>query len=258
VMARVFRAPTLTLCFLLVTVACFAQSPSPEPAPNEKRSTLTVLLSSDAINTIVRAAGYFPLTEPRKKGTMYVLRVLDHRDVQMRVVVDARSGAISAVNRIAFQRPDSIVGTVPPPQKTSPNEPPPATATIEQPLRDVRPDHAPPDEIGGSLNNPKEGDLSTSPPPSAMVLGTHSILPLAPPLPRPRPSNLKHTAKPNGKMPNASSIKSIFAPAAASTPRAPRSTSAAPRAAPAMPHPRPAAHPGPATPNGVPQIATPD
>lgn len=85
-MARVFRAPTLILCFLLVTVACFAQSPSPEPAPNEKRSTLTVLLSSDAINTIVRAAGYFPLTEPQKKGTMYVLRVLDHRDVQMRVV----------------------------------------------------------------------------------------------------------------------------------------------------------------------------
>ena len=106
---------------------------------------------------------------------MYVLRVLDHRDVQMRVVVDARSGAITAVNRIVFQRPDSIVGTVPPPQKTSPNEPPPATATIEQPLRDVRPDHAPPDEIGGSLNNPKEGDLSTSPPPSAMVSGTHSI-----------------------------------------------------------------------------------
>jgi hypothetical protein len=75
VMARVFRAPTLTLCFLLVTVTGFAQSPSPEPAPSEKRSTLTVLLSSDAINTIVRAAGYFPLTEPQKKGTMYMLRV---------------------------------------------------------------------------------------------------------------------------------------------------------------------------------------
>lgn len=108
-MARVFRAPTLTLCFLLVTVTGFAQSPSPEPAPNEKRSTLTVLLSSDAINTIVRAAGYFPLTEPQKKGTMYVLRVLDHRDVQMRVVVDARSGAITAVNRIVFQRPASVL-----------------------------------------------------------------------------------------------------------------------------------------------------
>ena len=34
-----------------------------------------------------------------------MLRVLDHRDVQMRVVVDARSGAITAVNRIVFQRP---------------------------------------------------------------------------------------------------------------------------------------------------------
>ena len=104
-MTRAFRAPTLTLCFLLVTVTGFAQSPSPEPAPSEKRSTLTVLLSSDAIYTIVRAAGYFPLTEPQKKGTMYMLRVLDHRDVQMRVVVDARSGAITAVNRIVFQRP---------------------------------------------------------------------------------------------------------------------------------------------------------
>ena len=130
-MARVFRAPTLTLCFLLVTVAGFAQSPSPEPAPIEKPSTLTVLRPPDAIKTIVRAAGFFPLTEPQKKGTMYVLHALDHRDVQMRVVVD--SGAITAVNRVVFQRPDSIVGTVPPPQMTSPNEPPPATATIEQP-----------------------------------------------------------------------------------------------------------------------------
>ena len=96
--ARIFRAATLTLCFLLVTVAGFAQSPSLDPAPVAPQRTLTVLLPPDAINTIVRAAGFFPLTDPQQKGTMYVLRALDQRDVQMRVVVDARSGAITTVN----------------------------------------------------------------------------------------------------------------------------------------------------------------
>jgi hypothetical protein len=201
-MAQVIRAATLTLCFLLVTVTGFAQSPSPEPPAVGKPSTLTVLLPSNAINTIVRAAGYFPLTEPQKTGTMYVLRVLDHRDIQMRVVIDARSGAITAVNRVVFQGPDSIVGTVPPPERTSPNEPPPATATLEPPLHDVAPDHATPVDNGGPPNSAAEGDLSTSPSPSAMLSGTHSTLPVAPPLPRPRPSNLKHSAKSNRKVPN--------------------------------------------------------
>ena len=143
-----------------------------------------------------------PLTEPQKTGTMYVLRVLDHRDIQMRVVIDARSGAITAVNRVVFQGPDSIVGTVPPPERTSPNEPPPATATLEPPLHDVAPDHATPVDNGGPPNSAADGDLSTSPSPSAMLSGTHSTLPVAPPLARPRPSNLKHSAKSNRKVPN--------------------------------------------------------
>ena len=80
---------------------------------------------------------------------MYMLRVLNHRDVQMRVVVDARSGAITAVNRIVFQRPDSIVSTAPPPHRASPNEPPLAPATIEQPVRDGAPERAMPVGTGG-------------------------------------------------------------------------------------------------------------
>jgi hypothetical protein len=58
------------------------------------------------INKIVRDAGFTPLGLPQRKGTTYVLRAIDSRDILMRVVIDARSGAIRAVNRIVAARPD--------------------------------------------------------------------------------------------------------------------------------------------------------
>ena len=48
----------------------------------------------------VRAAGFDPLAPPLRQGTSYVVRAIDFRGVAMRVVVDARSGAIRDANRI--------------------------------------------------------------------------------------------------------------------------------------------------------------
>src|SRR4029077_15619185 len=48
----------------------------------------------------VRAAGFDPLAPPLREGTSYVVRAVDFRGVAMRVVVDARSGAIRDANRI--------------------------------------------------------------------------------------------------------------------------------------------------------------
>jgi hypothetical protein len=48
----------------------------------------------------VRAAGFDPLAPPLREGTSYVVRAIDFRGVAMRVVVDARSGAIRDANRI--------------------------------------------------------------------------------------------------------------------------------------------------------------
>ncbi|MGB8629103.1 MAG: hypothetical protein WCD69_06900 [Xanthobacteraceae bacterium] len=48
----------------------------------------------------VRAAGFDPLAPPLREGTTYVLRATDFRGILMRVVVDARTGAIRDANRI--------------------------------------------------------------------------------------------------------------------------------------------------------------
>jgi hypothetical protein len=48
----------------------------------------------------IRAAGFEPLAPPLREGTTYVVRAIDFRGVAMRVVVDARSGAIRDANRI--------------------------------------------------------------------------------------------------------------------------------------------------------------
>jgi len=48
----------------------------------------------------LRAAGFEPLAPPLREGTTYVVRAIDFRGVPMRVVVDARSGAIRDANRI--------------------------------------------------------------------------------------------------------------------------------------------------------------
>ncbi|MGA7433273.1 MAG: hypothetical protein WBW35_22805, partial [Xanthobacteraceae bacterium] len=48
----------------------------------------------------VRRAGFEPLAPPMREGSTYVVRATDFRGILMRVVVDARSGAIRDVNRI--------------------------------------------------------------------------------------------------------------------------------------------------------------
>ncbi len=94
--AGVFGTAALSLCFLLAAAASgHAQSPPPSaPAP------LPGFVPPYEITKIVRTAGFDPLAPPRREGTTYVLRATDFRGILMRVVVDARSGAIRAVNRI--------------------------------------------------------------------------------------------------------------------------------------------------------------
>lgn len=74
-------------------VASFAQSP-PSVAP------LRGFVPPYEILRTVRAAGFQPLAPPLREGTSYVVRAIDFRGVPMRVVVDARSGAIRDANRI--------------------------------------------------------------------------------------------------------------------------------------------------------------
>ena len=61
---------------------------------------MTGFVSSYEITRIARSAGFDPLAPPLREGTIYVLRATDYRGILMRVVIDARTGAIRDANRI--------------------------------------------------------------------------------------------------------------------------------------------------------------
>ena len=236
-MARGFGTAALSLCYLLLTAASgHAQSPPPDLMSIPDLAPLPGLVPPYEINKIIRAAGFSPLAPPRREGTTYVLRAIDHREILMRIVVDARSGAIRAVNRMVPAKPNGLVGMMPPSfggrgaygslSGLPPDDPRPDPSSYELPPRqppsgpqphDAVPDHATPPDIGGS---PVQADLSRPPLPM-----THPSTHLAPqgvqPLPRPRPSELTmQKAKPPGKVPKAPAVKPNTAPAAASAPPA--------------------------------------
>jgi hypothetical protein len=191
------------------------------------------------ITKIVRSAGFSPLAPPRREGTTYVLRATDFRGILMRVVVDARSGAIRAVNRIV---PGPTVygalGMMPPPYGEPPpygpppyyGSPPPYGAP---PPYAALPAYAPSD-IGGPEMGPEEADLEPPmgppglPPPSSFGHSSSlQVFPTSPPLPRPRPPELASREAPPAAKPAA-------APAA-KTDTAPNAAVAAPPAAAPVP-----------------------
>src|SRR5689334_13969512 len=92
--SAVLRRLAVGVVFCAVSVvASFAQSP-PGAAP------LRGFVPPYEILRTVRAAGFEPLAPPLRERTSYVVRAIDFRGMPMRVVVDARSGAIRDANRI--------------------------------------------------------------------------------------------------------------------------------------------------------------
>jgi hypothetical protein len=113
VRAAVFGTAALSVCLLVLTVSNgHAQSPLPPPAA---APPLPGFVPPYEVAKIVQEAGYDPLTRPRREGSTYVVRANNHRGILMRIVVDARSGAIRAVNRIVpGPAPYGVMGMMPP------------------------------------------------------------------------------------------------------------------------------------------------
>jgi hypothetical protein len=155
--------------FGVVLVACLfaaapgrAQVPAPPPAAPPVAQPVTGFVSSYEITRIARSAGFDPLAPPLREGTIYVLRATDYRGILMRVVIDARTGAIRDANRIVpgpgrygqFYSAPSLYD----PADLAEPVMAPSTAEMERPLA-----------------------------PHGV---TRSALPEIPPLPRPRPAAL--------------------------------------------------------------------
>ena len=227
-------AAALSLCCLVsAALPGHAQSQSAAPDTMAAPAPLLGFVSPDEIAKIVRAAGFTPLAPARRRGTTYELRATDYRDVLMRIVVDGRSGAVRAVNRIVPARPEGVVGVMPPPDMGPTLYKPPASEPIPSPPPAGPSPHDTAATTGGIPGVPKEAKLGTPPPPVATLRGTYAAPDDAQPLPRPRPPDLTtQKARASGKVPSAA-------------PAAPYGQQIAPR-------------PAPATSKRQPQIATPD
>jgi len=172
------------------------------------------------VTKIVRSAGFDPLAPPLREGSTYVLRATDFRGILMRVVVDAHSGAIRAVNRI-----------VPGPGPYGPTIGMMTPPYVVAPPYGVPPAYGP---IGPEVDMlPDEEALAEPAPPPGLHPAHPSVV--LPPLPRPRPAEL-----------------------AARDAKAGAGIKPGEPAAAAPPSPRPVAPAAPAAPKKPPAIQVPD
>jgi hypothetical protein len=193
---RVSGIGTLALTFLLLAAAVGrAQVAPPRTAPMPPPPGF---VPPYEIMHTLRSAGFDPLAPPLREGATYVVRANDYRGILMRVVVDARTGAIRDANRI-----------------------------LPGPGSDMRLGMLPPYEASPDIMPPP--DFAPKPAPAATVF---------PPLPRPRPAELAARAtdivKPDGVAPPAAQpdskadVRNAILPASAAP--APAAASAPARA----------------------------
>jgi hypothetical protein len=143
---RVSGTAAFVLTVILSAAApAFAQSPA-APVPAAPLPSPGFVPPYEIMRTL-RAAGFDPLAPPLREGATYVLRATDFNGILMRVVVDARTGAIRDANRIVpgpgnyasggqfgMALPDdSAPDMVPEPYRLSPEFVAPVTAPPVQP-----------------------------------------------------------------------------------------------------------------------------
>jgi hypothetical protein len=174
----VLRAASLAAYVLLMLVAGAAAQSPPQPAAAAPQPIpVTGFVPTFEIMRTVRAAGFDPLAPPLREGTTYVLRATDYRGILMRVVLDARTGAIRDVTRIVPAASGSL-GVVLPPYGPAPYDAP-YGAPVEYEVY-------PP-----ALQRPEESAAPqlpqpiAAPPVSHAKASRHKL-----PLPRPRPAGL--------------------------------------------------------------------
>jgi hypothetical protein len=236
VRVSVFAASVLCAALLAGLSAGFLAEPvqAQVPAASAAATPLPALgfLPPYEIARTVRRAGFDPLAPPLREGSTYVVRATDFRGILMRVVVDARSGAIRDATRIVAG-PGSYgpqIGMVP--YEPLPNE-------MQVPYGQPADYDAPPVPLD-------DGEIMTPRGPVAHPL-TRASVTVLPPLPRPRPPELAARKPADDTKPNAvkadaakpevtgsaSAATPVASPAAAPTASSAASPAAAPPASPA-------------------------
>jgi hypothetical protein len=199
-------AAAISLSFLLFPGG-FAQAQTSPPAPTSQAlpPPLPGFLPPYEVTRIVRSAGFDPLAPPLREGTTYVLRATDFRGILMRVVVDARSGAIRAINRIvAGPGTYESTGMLPPP--------------YDQPTAYGRAAYEPQEFDGSDTESREQSALPPAPAPAAIHPAAPPLVaePPFPPLPRARPAEVAaRDAKPVEPIAKPATAPALTPPAAA-------------------------------------------
>jgi hypothetical protein len=166
----------IVACLLPSVIAVHAQT-LPPPAPG--------FVPPYEILRTVRAAGFDPLAPPLREGTTYVLRATDYRGILMRVVIDARTGAIRDANRIVpgpGAYPSAAYGQIGPYGPPSYGAPP---YDGGPPVYGI--------PVRGDLYTSDDDDATPSFVPTRPLAAhpaQHANVTILPPLPRPRPADL--------------------------------------------------------------------
>jgi len=182
------RAGLGVSAFVLVFFSLGGMAPSLAQAPP---TPVPGFMPPYEITRTVRASGFDPLAPPRREGSTYVLRATDFRGILMRVVVDAHSGAIRAVNRIVPPDYPAALGMLPPYDAPPYGMQPYGLPPYGRPPYGALPPDGVPDGAGPQTSGPLEASA-----PAAAVgvvpaaLRAASRSPSFPPLPRPRPAEL--------------------------------------------------------------------
>jgi hypothetical protein len=210
---------TLTM-LLLAAVSGRAQAPLPAG-----------LVPPYEIMRSVRMAGFRPVAPPLREGSTYAVRATDFRGILMRVVVDANTGAIRAVNRIV-RGPGNYgqLGMAEPPFG---------------PADDMLPSYGRPPDMSGPAPPPET--TASLPPPSmpAVHPPAHATVTILPPLPRPRPAELASRKPAEETKPDAAPS---FPPSVPSIAKPDSKSDAKPEVKPAVTIAAPAPVPAPAAP----------
>jgi hypothetical protein len=186
--AAALSAALVASVVLMLVAGAAAQSPPPPPAaapPQPK--PVTGFVPTFEIMRTVRAAGFDPLAPPLREGTTYVLRATDYRGILMRVVLDARTGAIRDVTRIVPAASGSLGVVLPPygpPRYDAPYADAPYGAPVEY------------EGTAPELQRPGEGAAPQLPQPIAAPPATHAKASTRK-LPLPRPDGLASSQRPD-------------------------------------------------------------
>ena len=106
------RAKIRLLLILCAAPLAWAGEASAEPAGMAQSAAVDGLPPHEIL-AMVRASGFDPVSRPVRSGRTFTLRAIDRYDLELNLVVDARTGRVLSANEVAAPRDAARRGPMP-------------------------------------------------------------------------------------------------------------------------------------------------